>query len=846
MVMSDEDVGAALAEVIGGGVVSRTELKDRLVEAGYRIGAEALERGIQGDTRFFEMGDTVGYLPGLTEGVAFSVWIGPETAAEDYLLMYPTLDVIGWWLVECPVDLFDETGERIGAVESDGWLIDDVDTDVLVGPEGWLNQFADSWVAFRVRQGALVIERLADPPPVEPARAAAVRAAFDAVAEVQQYQPHDRDELVDVPRSEVSTLLQEALRADGSLFVGDPLAPSADLLAAAGLRFERPWVVPADLDPETFAAAESERLAMVRWGVDAEDALAAQILLGAIRLHGGGSPIAFGTTSEDQEMSPALFEALLERKPVANIVASECSGAEMCDAARGWAESIAAVFEDDPTSWAAGWLVAHCQLVSGDVDDAAVLLDGLPSDIDHLPVLIDRARLAIERSQAKEARRLLTAAERLADDLPRMALLSFGYRQLIGELNEEVEVWADNQPRPMARRNERCPCGSGRKYKVCHLGRELHPIGDRSLWLYHKMVRFVREQEEESIDSLAWAMTGAMDEPHRWVEMVKAPMIPDMVLHEEHLGQRFLDGRRSTLPDDEMLLAQQWQLVDRSVFEVESTGPDVIVVRDLATGESIEVVNVEDGPASTPGTLLIGRPLPVGDIYRAFSGFMGLRPDLVQDALSVLDEKDPDALVALLGSMHRAPVMRNTDGQDMEPTTITWSLPDDSDVTVALTRAGFTDAGGAWTLVRGTANQSGAVVASLRLDGDTIEGNVNSAERAGELVELVAEHLPDAVHLSTEVVDLDEIDSSDAPALPDQSELLANPEIRAAMEAHMANYEAEWLDSPIPALGGRTPRDAAADPIAREELIRLLATFPELEAGDVGMSPERLRAALGL
>ena len=38
----------------------------------------------------------------------------------------------------------------------------------------------------------------------------------------------------------------------------------------------------------------------------------------------------------------------------------------------------------------------------------------------------------------------------------------------------------------------------------------------------------------------------------------------------------------------------------------------------------------------------------------------------------------------------------------------------------------------------------------------------------------------------------------------------------------------------------------AADPIAREELIRLLATFPELEAGDVGMSPERLRAALGL
>ena len=62
----------------------------------------------------------------------------------------------------------------------------------------------------------------------------------------------------------------------------------------------------------------------------------------------------------------------------------------------------------------------------------------------------------------------------------------------------------------------------------------------------------------------------------------------------------------------------------------------------------------------------------------------------------------------------------------------------------------------------------------------------------------------------------------------------------------MATYETEWLDSTIPALGGRTPREAAADPIAREDLIRLLASFPEMDDGGVGMSPARLRAALGL
>jgi hypothetical protein len=143
-----------------------------------------------------------------------------------------------------------------------------------------------------------------------------------------------------------------------------------------------------------------------------------------------------------------------------------------------------------------------------------------------------------------------------------------------------------------------------------------------------------------------------------------------------------------------------------------------------------------------------------------------------------------------------------------------------------LNRADFADAGDSWTLVRDTANQSDAVIASLRMVDDTIVGSVNSAERAEEVVELLAEHVPDAQHVNTEVLDLDDVDEADRPAPNDQAEMLANPEIRAAMEAHMANYEAEWLDNPVPALKGLTPRDAAAGPIAREELIRLWRHSP--------------------
>ncbi|MBK7322629.1 MAG: hypothetical protein IPI82_09305 [Candidatus Microthrix sp.] len=92
----------------------------------------------------------------------------------------------------------------------------------------------------------------------------------------------------------------------------------------------------------------------------------------------------------------------------------------------------------------------------------------------------------------------------------------------------------------------------------------------------------------------------------------------------------------------------------------------------------------------------------------------------LQAALSVLDDEDPDALMELLGSMHRAPEIRNTDGHEMEPTEVTWSLPDGADVAGALGRAGLTDDGDSWTLVRDTANQSNALVASIQLDGDDV------------------------------------------------------------------------------------------------------------------------------
>jgi hypothetical protein len=62
--------------------------------------------------------------------------------------------------------------------------------------------------------------------------------------------------------------------------------------------------------------------------------------------------------------------------------------------------------------------------------------------------------------------------------------------------------------------------------------------------------------------------------------------------------------------------------------------------------------------------------------------------------------------------------------------------------------------------------------------------------------------------------------------------------------------ELRWLDESIPALQGLTPREAAADPTRREDLVALLRDFElrgrSMPEGAMSFDPDRLRRALGL
>jgi hypothetical protein len=213
--------------------------------------------------------------------------------------------------------------------------------------------------------------------------------------------------------------------------------------------------------------------------------------------------------------------------------------------------------------------------------------------------------------------------------------------------------------------------------------------------------------------------------------------------------------------------------------------------------------------------------------------------------LAAIDSRDSEAIADVISAMLAPPRLSNTDGEDFVAHVITWRVAHPAAVGPALVAAGLrADDEDRWTLVRDSNNQDNTVIAKVQLDGDELTVDVNSAERAVELQTLVVDALPDAELLD---IDVRELELPDEPtSFPTQPEI-DDPAIRAALAEHIAGYERRWLDESIPALGGRTPREAAADPVGREELTRLLASFPAPGADDISMMDvRRLRTALGL
>jgi hypothetical protein len=123
------------------------------------------------------------------------------------------------------------------------------------------------------------------------------------------------------------------------------------------------------------------------------------------------------------------------------------------------------------------------------------------------------------------------------------------------------------------------------------------------------------------------------------------------------------------------------------------------------------------------------------------------------------------------------------------------------------------------------------ILGTLRLEQGRLVAEVNSVRRAARLKREIAKRLGDAATLiDTTTVDPGEIVAErrlDAAAGSTRVAPVPNtpPELRHVEEEVARRHWTAWLDTRVPALGNKTPRQAARSAAGRERLEALLAQF---------------------
>jgi len=278
------------------------------------------------------------------------------------------------------------------------------------------------------------------------------------------------------------------------------------------------------------------------------------------------------------------------------------------------------------------WLAGMAADTLGDVLEAERhFADAAAMDEAWTPALFELAQIASDRGDAQRGLSLLSRIDGGQDE----------------RLHDVLTRFAPTE-HPELGRNDKCWCGSGRKYKVCHLGRADAALDDRAHWLYEKTTLYAQSTVLfDLVLGLAERRAQQRDDEGAVAQAFDEPLVIDTALFEGGLFQLFVARRGVLLPADERAIADRWLHARRSVHEVVAVDGSTATLRDLATDETAVV----DAGGWAVGDLLCARVVPTGERTQIVGGaepVTGERKDRVLAVLSA-ETVEPEDVIDVLG-----------------------------------------------------------------------------------------------------------------------------------------------------------------------------------------------------
>lgn len=443
-------------------------------------------------------------------------------------------------------------------------------------------------------------------------------------------------------------------------------------------------------------------------------------------------------------------------------------------------------------------------------------------------------------------------------------------------------------PAPKPARNAPCPCGSGKKYKLCHLpldeaqsapGARTQAIHALDRRLSSAVLDFAaRRFGEPFVTSIRAGWSGDA------LQLAVAFGAFVMRIEGKTVLDRYLAERGKRLSSEERRWLEAQRAAWLSVWEATHVEPGVgLTLRDLLSGESRRVTDVAASQTVRIRNALLAR---VAD-HAGFSLLCGAHARTLppRDAAQVADNarkrlrakgaappaklRDEDFYRYLAGAWERAvrkaerraatPVdLRNTDGDVFLLTTDHFDF-DASQRPALEERLAALDgverdpaSGGEEVFVftvpgnRQHPSWENTIVGSARLAAASLRLETNSLERADALRARVEKACGGLLRHRARA---HEDPLSQRHAAAPRARAPQPPEaVQLELELKARHY-AEWLDQPVPALSGKTPREAATTAQGRAALDLLLKEAEQHEAAAdpaAAYDVTQLRRELGL
>ena len=507
------EIAATVVEILARrGPLTTEELLDAAAELGIDLGVDSratLEYVVSlddTDTVLLDDGRHA-YLPALLEGRVLTHRLSELEIDHDLVAVVPDFEPVSLLSERPPFGSLGDLGELVDVVAGyDDELLEarGVPPEAVPDDLGWLlpagyltglGAVPGRLLAFRVTDAGWSVELL-DDGELDATETANVAAMLEAT--LRDDEPDDLGSVFWTAFAADTTLLRRPAAPLAELCDELGVARSGSRVAAPGFDFEQ-W----QLDRRVATISE-------RHGISEDEALTVVLLtriheLSAAMLDRATDDVdddelpELGTLARDDESGettdsdsggddadgddldrPVIVAALrfLESPDVADALRVETIGSSADGAAAlGWFVDWIEPSAPPEAHAALCWLRAKACERLGLVSEAEADLDAaLGHDPDWTPALLDLANYASDRGDADGGLALLRRAGASPDDALAEVLRAFRPRA-----------------RPELGRNDRCWCGSGRKYKQCHLGREQPPIEERAAWLYQKAGFFLQD-----------------------------------------------------------------------------------------------------------------------------------------------------------------------------------------------------------------------------------------------------------------------------------------------------------------------------------------------------------------